>query len=318
MIQRLYGAGEAGTGCYNRAGFRMRLQAILQDWRGDWYNFFRHAFPKIVVVVVVAIILVWLLKTVTNRLVRFAGRKDLPVPIDAHHAHQLRTLAGVVYSVGLAVIVFFSAMQVLPLLGIDMKPLLASAGIAGLAIGFGAQALVHDVINGFFILIEDQYHLGDVVRIGAVSGTVEEMTLRRTVLRDADGTLHSVPNSQVNIVSNLTRDWAQVQLHVATAYGEKSDRVIQLLQEVATGLRNDPDFSHLIVADPQVPGIERVAAGEVDYLLLVKTKPGSQYAVSRELRRRIKECFEQQQVQAAPSRMYVMDSEMTGQKRELK
>ncbi len=296
----------------------MKLQAILQDWRGDWYNFFRHSFPKILVVVVLAIILIWLLKLVTERLVRFAARTDLPVPIDAHHAHQLRTLAGVIYSVGIAVIIFFAAMQVLPLLGIDMKPLLASAGIAGLAIGFGAQTLVHDVINGFFILVEDQYHLGDVVRISGVAGTVEEMTLRRTVLRGDDGALHSIPNSQITIVSNLTRDWAQVQLHVAAAYGENSDRVIQLLQEVAEDLYKDPDFAALVVAEPQVPGIERVSAGEVDYLLLVKTKPGTQYAVSRELRRRIKQCFEEKKIQAAPARMYVVDSEGGGQKRELK
>jgi small conductance mechanosensitive channel len=296
----------------------MKLQAILQDWRGDWYNFFRHAVPKIIVVLVGAIILIWLLKLVTGRLVRFAGRKDLPVPIDPYHAHQLRTLAGVIYSVGIAVVAFFAAMQILPLLGIDMKPLLASAGIAGLAIGFGAQALVHDVINGFFILIEEQYHLGDVVRISGVAGTVEEMTLRRTVLRGDDGALHSIPNSQITIVSNLTRDWAQVQMHVAAAYGENSDRIIQLLQDIASELRKDPAFAEAVVADPQVPGIERISAGEVDYLLLVKTKPGSQYAVSRELRRRIKQRFEESHVQAAPARMFVVDSEMTGQKREIK
>ncbi len=296
----------------------MRLQAILQDWRADWYNFFRHSFPKILVVVIGAIILIWLLKLVTDRLVRFAGRKDLPVPIDPHHAHQLRTLAGVIDSVGIAVIVFFAAMQVLPLLGIDMKPLLASAGIAGLAIGFGAQTLVHDVINGFFILVEDQYHLGDVVRIGGIAGTVEDMTLRRTVLRGDDGALHSLPNSQITIVSNLTRDWAQVQLHVAAAYGENSDRIIQMLQEVASEVRNDPQFAESVVADPQVPGIERVSAGEVDYLLLVKTRPGAQYAVSRELRRRIKQRFEQDHVQAAPARMYVVDSYSGGEKRELR
>lgn len=295
----------------------MKLQAILQDWRGDWYNFFRHAFPKIVVVLIGAAILVWLLKAVTKRLARFAGRTDLPAPMDAHHAHQLRTLANVIYSVGVAVIAFFTAMQVLPLLGIDMKPLLASAGIAGLAIGFGAQALVRDVINGFFILVEDQYHLGDVVRIGGVAGVVEEMTLRRTVLRGDDGSLHSIPNGQVTIVSNLTRDWAQVQMHVAAAYGENSDRIIQLLQEVASGLRAEPQFAELIVADPQVPGIERVSSGEVDYLLLVKTKPGSQYVVSRELRRRIKQCFEKQHVQAGPARMFVVDHETAGQKREI-
>ncbi len=295
----------------------MSLQNILRDWRDDSYFFFRHSFPKIVVILAGAAILIWLLRATRNRVASLAERPGLPVPIDPHHARQLRTLAGVIYSVGLAVILFFAAMQVLPLLGIDMKPLLASAGIAGLAIGFGAQTMVHDVINGFFILMEDQYHLGDVVRISGVAGTVEDMTLRRTVLRGDDGALHSIPNSEIKVVSNLTRDWAQVQLHVTAAYSENSDRVIELLQQVATELRNAPEFSAMMVADPEVPGIERVAAGEVDYLLLVKTKPGAQYAISRELRRRIKECFEKNHIQAAPARLFVTETGPGGQKREI-
>jgi len=191
-----------------------------------------------------------------------------------------------------------------------MGPLLASAGIAGLAIGFGAQALVHDVINGFFILVENQYNVGDVIRIANVKGTVEAMTLRRTVLRDADGTLHTVPNSQITVVSNATRDWAQITLHIATAYDENTDRIVKLLREVGSELRNDPDFADLIVAEPEVPGIERVSAGEVDYLMIVKTLPGTaQYAVSRELRRRVKACFEQQGVKPpATAHVYIMDS----------
>ena len=134
------------------------------------------------------------------------------------------------------------------------------------------------------------------------------MTLRRTVLRDDDGSLHHVPNSQITIVSNLTRDWAQIALHVSVAYGENSDRILQLLRQVGQDVRHDPQFEGEIVADPQVPGIERVAPGEVDYLMLVRTRPGSQYAVSRELRRRIKESFEKNNVQAGnPGRVYVLD-----------
>ena len=295
-----------------------KLHDILQDWRGDAYGFFRHDVPKIVVILIVAAILVWLLRAGRNRINRLADRKDLPVPIDPHHAMQLRTLAAVTYSVGSVIILFVAAMQILPVLGINMGPLLASAGIAGLAIGFGAQALVHDVINGFFILLEDQYHLGDVVRIGGIAGTVEGMTLRRTVLRGDDGTLHSIPNSTITVVSNLTRDWAQVQLRVTTAYGENTDRVLELLQQVGMELRNDAQYVDAIVADPQVPGIERISGGEVEYLMLVKTRPGAQYAVSRELRRRIKECFEKNHIQAGPSRMYVLDQDAAGQKREIK
>ncbi len=283
-----------------------RVRPVLEDWKGDWENFLRKDLPKIVLVLVVAAILVRLLKMATRRLARFSRTGALPTGL---RAQQLRTLASVLNSVGIAVIVFLAAMQILPLLGINMGPLLASAGVAGLAIGFGAQTLVHDVINGFFILMENQYDLGDVVRIGGVSGAVESMSLRRTTLRDDSGAVHIIPNSQITVVSNLTRDWAQVAMHVSVDYRENSDRVVELLKEVGNDLRNDPAFSERLVADPQVPGIERVAGGEVDYLMLIKTRPGEQYAVTRELRRRIKESFQKNNIQPGnPARVYVMES----------
>jgi moderate conductance mechanosensitive channel len=184
------------------------------------------------------------------------------------------------------------------------EPLLASAGIAGLAIGFGAQTLVHDFINGFLVLLEDQYDIGDNIRIAGVKGAVEGMSLRRTVLRDDDGTLHTVPNSQITIVSNATRDWSQVTLRVTVAYNEPSDKIISLLQQV----RHDPALAHEIVSDVQVPGIDRVGNGEAEYLVLVKTRPNQQYGISRELRRRIKEVLQKNNIPAgAPGRIYVMD-----------
>ncbi len=281
------------------------LRLVWEDWKTDWETFLRKDAPKILVVLAVAIVLVWLLKLATGKLAKFSRRETLPTAL---RAQQLRTLASVLNSVGIAVIVFLAAMQILPLLGVNMGPLLASAGVAGLAIGFGAQTLVHDVINGFFILMENQYDIGDVVRLGGVAGVVESMTLRRTTLRDDTGAVHTVPNSEIKIVSNLTRDWAQVGLHVSVDYRESSDRILELLKQVGNELRTDPDYAALLVADPQVPGIERVAGGEVDYLMLIKTRPGQQYAVSRELRRRIKECFQKNNVQPGnPARVYVMD-----------
>ena len=283
------------------------LQRVLEDWGTDWETFVRKDVPKIAVVIVVAFVLVRLLRLATSRLAKLSRRESLPTAL---RAQQLRTLAAVINSVGIAVIVFLSAMQILPLLGINMGPLLASAGVAGLAIGFGAQTLVHDVINGFFILMENQYDIGDVVRIGGVAGVVESMTLRRTVLRDDTGAVHTVPNSEIKIVSNLTRDWAQMALHISVDYRENSDRIIELLKQVAAEVRNDPNFGPMLVADPEVPGIERVATGEVDYLMIIKTRPGQQYAVSRELHRRIKECFQKNNVQPGnPARVYVMDSQ---------
>lgn len=277
---------------------------LWHNWREDSLAFLRHDVPKILLVLFVAVILIKLLRVVSFRLAKFSTSSEFR----GVRAQQLRTLSSVITSVGTFIIIFIAAMQILPIVGINMGPLLASAGIAGLAIGFGAQTLVKDVINGFFILLENQYDLGDVVRIAGVKGSVEAMTLRRTVLRDDDGTIHQVPNSQITIVSNLTRDWAQIALHVTAAYDENSDRIVDLLQQVGRDLRNDSNFSDDIVADPQVPGIERVSSGEVDYLILVKTRPGRQYAVSRELRRRIKDCFEKNNIKAgAQSRVYVLD-----------
>jgi moderate conductance mechanosensitive channel len=279
------------------------FRELVQDWREDLLHFLRHDVPKVLLLVLVAFILIRLLHLVTNRLIRFSTRES------GARAQQLRTVAGVITSVGIFIIVFLASMQILQQFGVNMGPLLASAGIAGLAIGFGAQTLVHDVINGFFILLENQYTIGEVVQVAGVKGTVESMTMRRTTLRDDDGTVHVVPNSEIKIVSNLTRDWAQVALHISVAYGEDSDRIIKFLQEVGTEVRNDPEFKDDIVADPQVPGIERVAQGEVDYLMLVRTLPGRRFAVARELRRRIKECFEKNNVKAGnPARIYVLDN----------
>ena len=278
---------------------------VFQDWHEDTVYWVRHGVPKLLVIFIMAFVLVRLLHAVTGKLIRLSNSDQLPTRF---RSQQLRTLASVVNSVGTFVVIFVALLQILPLFQIDVKPLLASAGIVGLAIGFGAQTLVHDVINGFLILVENQYAIGDTVKVAGVSGTVEEMSLRKTILRDANGTLHSVPNSEIKIVSNLTRDWSQVSLTVAVDYSEPSDKIIGLLQEIGTELRNDPQYAEVIVADPEVPGIERVQGPEVDYLMLVKVRPGEQFAVSRELRRKIKSSFEQNKIKpGGPSRVYVTD-----------
>jgi small conductance mechanosensitive channel len=280
------------------------LPALLKDWREDTMNFLRHDAPKIVFVVIGAYILTRLLRVIARKSSEVHLRK-LPPGVSVQ---QFRTVTTVLTSVGVFVILFVAALEVLSLLGLNLGPMLASAGIAGLAIGFGAQTLVHDFINGFFILLENQYDIGDTVRIAGVKGTVERMSLRMTVLRDEDGTVHLVPNSAVQIVSNTTRDWAQIALRVTVAYSEPSDKIIKLLKEVGEEVRHEPEYEDEIVSDIQVPGIDRVGNGEAEYLMLIKTRPNKQYLVSRELRRRIKECFERNSIQTAgPGRVYVMD-----------
>ena len=283
-----------------------QLLLLLNDWKQDTFDFLRRDAPRIVGVLLVAFILTRLLKMLSRHLINLSKREGLPSGV---RSQQFRTLSSVTYSVGVFIVVFWAAMAILQRLGINVAPLLASAGIAGLAIGFGAQTLVKDFINGFFILVENQYDLGDTIKIAGVQGVVETMTLRRTVLRADDGSQNTIPSSQVTIVSNLTRDWTQLPMHVSVAYGVDSDRVIQLLKDVANDVAGDPQFADRIVGKPDVPGIDKVSGSEVEYLLLVKTKPGSQYPVGRELRRRIKTAFEKNGIEPGnPNRVYVVDA----------
>jgi len=281
-----------------------KFSNIWHEWHNYLVAWTRDRAPKLLVILVLAFIFVRLLGLITRRLVVLSEKAPAH---SAVRSQQVRTVVGVVQSVGVFLIVFFAGMSLLKdVFLINIEPLLASAGIAGLAIGFGAQTLVKDVINGFFILIEDQFEVGDTIRAAGVTGAVEEITMRRTTLRDSDGTLHIVPNGAIQIVSNMTRDWSQVTLHVAADYSENSDRLVELLQDVAKDFYNDPAFKSDLVAEPQVPGIERVRGNEVDYLMLVKVRPGKQYSVARELRRRIKVCFETNNIKAgAPAQVYI-------------
>ena len=280
------------------------LPELLRDWREDTMAFLHHGLPKIVLVIVVAFVFARVLRFLTRKIASLESHRLRP----GISAKQVRTLASVITSIGVSIIVFVAALEVLPLFGFELGPLLASAGVAGLAIGFGAQTLVKDFINGFFILLENQYDIGDKIRIAGVQGVVEDMTLRKTVLRDDDGTLHTVPNSNITIVSNTTRDWSKLAMRIVVAYSEASDRIMALLQEIAEEIRHDPAFTDDIVGEVELPGIDRVGAGEAEYLMLVKTRPGKQFAVSRELRRRIKQSFEKNKVQAGgPGRVYILD-----------
>jgi small conductance mechanosensitive channel len=280
-----------------------RVLEVLNDWGDDTFSFLRHQAPRIVAILLVAFVLSRLLKLVAKHFSELGNRQGLPSSV---RSQQIRTLSSVIYSIGLFVILFIAAMQILALLGVNMGPLLASAGVAGIAIGFGAQTLVKDFINGFFILAENQYDIGDTVKIAGVQGVVENMTLRKTVLRDADGTVHTVPSSDIQVVSNLTRDWTQVNLQVSVAYAVDSDKVIGLLQQVGDDLAHDPAFARMIVSTPEVAGVDKVSGNSVEYLMTVKTAPGSQNAVKRELQRRIKAAFEMNGIEPGdPSRVMV-------------
>lgn len=286
------------------------VSELVRDWRTDAVNFLHVDAPKIALILLLAFLLIRLLHAVAGKIVDIQRKRSAT----GARSQQIRTVAGVINSVGVFVILFVAILMVLERLGLNLGPLLASAGIAGLAIGFGAQTLVKDVINGFFILLENQYDVGDIIRIAGVRGTVEAMSMRSTVLRDDDGTVHIVPNSEIHIVSNTTRDWSQFTLRVVVAYEEPSERIIGLLKEIGEEIRQDPAYADDFAGDIQIPGIDRVGNGEAEYLVLVKTRPTKQFPVSRELRRRIKESFLKNNIQSGtPGRVYVMDQGPTTQ-----
>jgi small conductance mechanosensitive channel len=209
---------------------------------------------------------------------------------------RTRTLVSLLRSMGRVVIWVVTLFMVLGALGLQLGPLLAGAGVVGLAVSFGAQSLVKDVISGLFILMENQFGVGDVVRLEGVSGAVESMTLRVVVLRDVHGVVHVVPNGEIKKVSNLTRGWARVVLDVVVAHKEDPDAVMAVMLDEGRRLYEDPRWRPLILEDPKVPGIESFGEHGVTIRVLVKTLPLKQWDVARELRRRLKVRFDQEKI----------------------
>jgi moderate conductance mechanosensitive channel len=203
----------------------------------------------------------------------------------------MQTLASLLGNVA-GVVIFLIA--VLTVLGtfIEIAPLLASVGVFGLAISFGAQSLVKDVISGTFLLIEGQFGVGDIVRIGDVSGLVEKITIRTTILRDAHGVVHIIPNGSITRVSNMTKNWSRAVLDIGVAYRENVDRVMAVLRDVGQELRADPEWGPLILEDCEVLGIDSFQDSAVVIRMNAKTLPLKQFPVARELRRRIKNRFD--------------------------
>ncbi|WP_432496449.1 mechanosensitive ion channel family protein [Kineococcus auxinigenes] len=202
------------------------------------------------------------------------------------------TIASVLKSATTLVLGIAAVMSVLDIVGVSIAPFLASAGIAGVAIGFGAQALVKDFLSGFFMLAEDQYGVGDVVDLGDASGTVEAVGLRVTRLRDVQGTVWYVRNGEIIRVGNQSQGWARAVLDVSVAYGEDVANVQEVLQRVGDALAAEEDWKPLVLERPEVWGVEQMAADAIVLRLVVKTAPLQQWAVQRELRRRIKAVFD--------------------------
>jgi moderate conductance mechanosensitive channel len=270
----------------------------MTDLLHRWTDLIVARGLRIAGIVLLAFILARLLRSAINRLTKTTSEPS-PSRAARLHEQQTKTLAGILYSAGVAVIVAIAVLMTLREVGYDITLLAATAGLATVAVGIGAQTLVKDVINGFFIVFEDQYVVGDTIRIGTVEGRVEHLSLRRTVVRDADGSIVTILNGQIQQVANLSRDWAQVFLSVAIAPDTPVDPTLKTLEHVAAELRADTTWSGALVDGPRVLGVDSFGPAGVNVLIQVRTPPGRQDDITRELRRRILTQFEQDGVRTS-------------------
>ena len=248
---------------------------------------------RILIIVILAIVVTRLLKALTTRLVQISKGHTRVAQM---REQQTRTMAGVLYSVGVTVIVIVSALMALPEFGFDVTPFEAAAAVGSVALGFGAQNLVKDLINGFFIVFEDQFVVGDLIQANGETGRVEYLTLRRTVLRNVNGAIVTIPNSLIGQVANLSRDWSQVFVDVTVPSDEMVGRALGALEKVAADFRNDTDWSPALVDGPRVLGVESLSLEGTVLRLQVRTALNRKDDVAREIRRRIKLGFEESQI----------------------
>ncbi|MDY6877289.1 MAG: mechanosensitive ion channel family protein [Chloroflexota bacterium] len=223
---------------------------------------------------------------------QFLGKRFLRTVHSMEHLRearrqQLLTLVQVLRWVVAVLVVGSALMMLLSTFGVDITPLLANAGVAGLAVSLAAQTLIKDLIGGFLILVENQYAVGDSIQVGDVSGTVERITLRGTYIRDINGFLHFVPNGEVRIVSNQTKEWSRALVDIGVAYEEDMNRVIDTLERVAEAFAQDPTFEPQLLEPPQVVGPVSLGDWAITVRVMVKTQPGKQWGVARELQKRI-------------------------------
>ena len=257
---------------------------VLDEWASDAQEFVRLKVPHLLMVALIAFVLYRLLHLITEHMLAVAERH---APGQTRVA-QVKTLAGVIRTTGITIITAIVGLQFLDAIGLDLAPLLASAGIAGVAIGLAAQNIVRDMLNGVLILIEDQFNVGDTVKVAGVTGVVEAMTLRKTTVRDADGTLYVIPNSQISTVANQSIGYSVATIYVSVDYSAEPDQVMTLLEEIAMDVRSDNKFSELFVEDPKVLGVDAVRGSEMIFPVQFKTRATKQFGPMREFRRRVR------------------------------
>ncbi len=268
------------------------LGHIEKAWRADLTTFVQNGVPKIVF----ALILAFIFQSTVNFFVRRLNKRAGQLVANAQRAAQLRTMASILRATSYGIVGFYVLTQILAGLGVSLGPFIASAGVIGLGISFGAQSIFKDMLTGIFILIENQYSVGDTIKIAGLQGTVEDLTLRVTKLRDGDGTVYIVPNSQITTVSNLSRDFAVGTLNVSVDAREDPDRVMAVLKALAIQVRKDEAFKDIVISDPNILGVDKISGYEVVYPINIRVQVNQRDGVMRELRRRVLMAFNKENI----------------------
>lgn len=245
---------------------------------------------RIAFILILAFLAARLWKALTSRLVEISKARTRGAQM---REQQTRTMAGLLYSLGVGIILIVAILTALPEFGFNVTPVEAAAAVASLALGFGAQNLVRDLINGFFIVFEDQFVVGDLIQANGETGRVEYLTIRRTVLRNAAGAVVTIPNGQLGQLANLSRDWSQLFVDVTVPSEESVNRALTALEKVVTNFRSNHEWSPALVDGPRVLGVESLSLDGIVIRLQVRTILNRKEEVGRELRRRIKIAFEE-------------------------
>lgn len=259
---------------------------VLKSW------FFTTGL-KIVLIVIVTLIVMKVIRVISSRLSVLFLKKEQ----NEEAKKRAHTLSSVIRNLLSVVILVIALMTILGQLGIEIGPLLAAAGIVGLAIGFAGQSLVKDVINGFFILLWDQIRVGDVVQVAGQGGLVEKINLKMTVLRDLAGSVHFIPNGTIDVVTNMTKDYSHYVFEIGVAYREDVDEVMEVIKEVDEEVRKDPEYKKNILEPLEIFGLDKFDDSAIVIKARIKTKPGKQWGVGREFNRRLKKKFDEKDIE---------------------
>lgn len=268
------------------------LPFLLPSSGAEWKDWLGDEGPRLLGIVVAVVAVRLFARPMLARILRSAGRsaRRLKPEDQALLERRLKTLEGtVVWAITLAV-GFIGLAVALDVMGMDPTALIAGVGVAGIAVGLGAQTLIKDVINGVFILVEDQYGVGDVVRVAGVSGQVVDITPRRTVLRDQDGNVHSVPNSEIRVASNMTRDFSRINLDVSVGYETNLTRAIEVINDECNGLAHERKED--IVVAPAVLRVNALGENGIEIKITGDVRPGRQWELTGLLRQRLHRRFE--------------------------